>query len=108
MPFKFGYGKQFNSLVLIYARKQKQEFYPVYKVQFAMRWGRLPATDTVFKVFDDVDYYFDEGYYKYVLGNCKTPEECKDILLKIRDLGYQDAFIVKFTKNEKFPLEIDF
>ncbi len=102
LPFVFGYNKIKNSLVILLAQKQQDTTtYPFYAVQFAMRWDKIPPGDTVFKVLPHVDYYFDEGYYKYISGRCASPQECLPILKKAAELNYKDAFVIKFLKNSK-------
>ncbi len=102
LPFKFGYNSERGALLLMLAKKQVHtNQYPFYAVQFAMLWNKLPRTDSIFKQLPAVDYYFDDGYYKYTAGHCSDLEGCLPILSQVRSLGYQDAFIVKFYRHRR-------
>lgn len=102
LPFRFGYNIPFDETALIFANnKQKQQYnYPFYTIQFIMSWNKI-STDTISEQLIDIDFYYDEGYYKYVTGAFSTIEEAEIYLLKIKNIGYPDAFILKFDTNGK-------
>ncbi|MBN2891980.1 MAG: hypothetical protein JXL97_08945 [Bacteroidales bacterium] len=102
LPFRFGYNVPFDETAIIFAQSQTSEQlqYPIYKVQFRMSWEKLPV-DSFPNNFKEIDYYFDEGYYKYTLGSFQTEDECREMLDFVRKNGYQDAFIVEFKKESR-------
>jgi hypothetical protein len=106
LPFRFGYNIPFEETAVIYAQKKHTQKinYPIYKIQFLISWNRLEI-DSFPKKLQPVDYYFDEGYYKYLSGNFKKLENAKKYLKKIKKLGYQDAFILKINSNNKSPIK---
>ena len=106
LPFRFGYNVPFDETAIIFAKKQENTEiqYPIYKVQFRMSWNKLPL-DSLPNNFSDVDYYFDEGYYKYTVGNFKTEDECRKTLEFVRKNGFSDAFMVEFNKEARRTIE---
>ncbi|HDQ16210.1 MAG TPA: hypothetical protein ENN45_04045 [Bacteroidetes bacterium] len=100
LPFRFGYNVPFDETAIIFATAKPAHSidYPLFRVQFKMSWHKLPI-DSFPKNFPDIDFYFDEGYYKYTTGNCKTQDECREILDMVRKNGYKDAFIIEFQKD---------
>lgn len=106
LPFRFGYNVPFDETAIIFAdakENQTEQEYPIYKVQLRMSWEQLPA-DSFPDNFTTLDYYFDEGYYKYTLGKCNTEQECREVLEFAKNNGYKDAFLVEFTKDSRTTL----
>ncbi len=106
LPFRFGYNVPFDETAIIYAQKNNSQeiIYPVYKVQFRMSWNKLPQ-DSLPLHLGEIDYYFDEGYYKYTVGNFSSKQECEVLLEKVRQTEFKDAFIVEFDEISRRTLE---
>ena len=73
----------------------------VFKVQFATSSVKKDINSSQFKGLENVDFYFDNGLYKYTIGNVKELEEAKKILNKIKEKGFKDAFIVAFSDGKR-------
>ncbi len=106
LPFRFGYNVAFDKTAIIFAQKQQPPDikYPVFKVQLQMSWEKLTKADFP-ESFESLDYYYDEGYYKYTLGNFTNKEECEKLLENVKKMGYNDAFIIKFTEKSRENFE---
>lgn len=106
LPFRFGYNIPFDETAIIFAHSKQniETEYPFYSIQFKMVWNKLPA-DSIPEILEDIDYYFDEGYYKYISGRFSNKNDAKNYLVKIKDLGYSDAFIIKFDADSKKIIE---
>lgn len=76
----------------------------VFRVQIATNADRLTVTDARFKN-QPVDEYKDNGFYKYTVGAFKTFEEANKLKNTLRELGFENAFLVAFQKNERINLE---
>ncbi len=102
LPFRFGYNIPFDETSLIYAFRQptKKIHYPIYKVQIKMSWNKL-SNDSFSKDIQPVDYYYDEGYYKYTTGNFKKLSKAREVLSKVKKEGFKDAFIIEITQNKR-------
>lgn len=109
LPFRFGYNTRLNETVLIVAEKTKSQQLLnhdlTYKIQIMISWDKIPINSDEFSIFEDVDYYFDSGYYKYTIGSFKTEEECTPLLEKAKKNGYEDAFILAFYKGKRITLD---
>lgn len=106
LPFRFGYNIPFDESALIFAyqKKQSQNNYPIYTIQFKMSWNKL-CSDSIPNELIDVDYYFDEGYYKYISGKFSTKAEAENYLIEAKNLGFNDAFILKFDADGKHLIQ---
>lgn len=67
----------------------------VYKVQILTSDRELAANAKAFKGFKDVDYYIENGIYKYTYGETTDFDEIKKIRKKVAKT-FKDAFIVAF------------
>ncbi len=116
LNFKIGYNSWENETVLMLAekgksvssqpityKKEKEEI--IYKVQFKSSWKKIPLNSKKFKGLPPVDYYFNDGFYKYTIGKCSSPEECAEYMKIAIEKGYIDAFIVAFYKKNRITLE---
>jgi len=72
-----------------------------FKVQFASSSIKKSLNSSDFKGIKDVQEYFHNGMYKYITGNEKTLESATDLLNKVHDLGFKDAFVVAFLNGER-------
>ncbi len=111
LPFRFGYNNTFNETVLILAERniitpKYADENIIFKVQLTMIWDKLSLNDTIFSAFPatSLDYYFDEGYYKYTLGNEKSENDCISLLRLAQKNGFDDAFIAAFKNGKRISL----
>lgn len=116
LNFKIGYNSWKNETVFMIAEKdiegrvkpityKKEKEEVIYKVQFKSSWKKIPLKSNKFKNLPPVDYYFNDGFYKYTIGKCSSPEECAEYLKIAVAEGYIDAFIVAFYKKNRISLE---
>jgi len=73
----------------------------LFKVQFAASSTKKPLNSPDFKGVKDIQEYFHNGMYKYITGNEKSLTSANDLLNKIHDLGFKDAFVVAFLNGER-------
>lgn len=65
----------------------------LYKVQFLTSPRLLPEGSAKFKNLSPVDYYKDNGTYKYTVGETRTAAEATRILREVKKL-FPDAFVI--------------
>jgi len=75
-----------------------------FRVQFATTSHERAIDDPVFRNLEGISFYFHEGLYKYTLGNERTVEAAGQIQQKLRNQGFNDAFIVAFKDNERISI----
>ncbi|MDD3078471.1 MAG: N-acetylmuramoyl-L-alanine amidase [Paludibacter sp.] len=77
-----------------------QNAVPVFKVQIFAVDHKLKSTDTLLRSLDNVDYFEENGFFKYTVGSetdyNKILEIRKDIASK-----FKDAFIIAFVGDKK-------
>ncbi|MDA3954947.1 MAG: hypothetical protein PF485_14970 [Bacteroidales bacterium] len=60
--------------------------------------------------FKDVDNVlltkYPDGFYRYTVGNTSSYSEAKNIMLKIQELGYKNAFIRTNESGAKYTVQI--
>ena len=112
IPFKFGYNKQFGETILIFATKTSTTVQNdanndtvIYKVQLQISWDKIDFNDEIFNGLPQVDYYHNEGYYKYTVGRKFSEEACRDLLDLAHELGFEDAFIAAFYQGNRISLD---
>ena len=71
----------------------------LYKVQFLTSAKEYKANDPLFKNIPNISMEKSGTAYKYAAGRCRTFAEVSDLLLKIKEMGYKDAFIVAMRKD---------
>jgi len=106
LPFRFGYNIPFDEMSLIYASKKVPEKikYPIYKIQVKMSWNKI-SEDSFPEELRPLDYYYDEGYYKYTCGNFTNISDARLKLEVVKKKGFKDAFILKLTDSERKIVE---
>jgi N-acetylmuramoyl-L-alanine amidase len=72
----------------------------VYKVQILSYDKKLSPNSKLLKGYKNVDFYVENGHYKYTYGESTSFEEIKQIRRKILK-DFKDAFIVAFRNGEK-------
>lgn len=76
----------------------------IFKVQIATNATKVDIADSRFKA-QPVWEYFDGGFYKYTVGAFKSFKEANVLKNTMRDLGFENAFLVAFKNNERISLE---
>lgn len=72
----------------------------IYKVQFLTSGKKLPTNSKMFKGYKNVDFYVENGIYKYTYGETTDFDSIRKIRRKmIKD--FKDAFIVAFKDGKK-------
>ncbi len=79
---------------------KKVESEVTYRVQFLLSDKKLPAKSPKFKGLTPVEYYVDNGNYKYTYGNTT---DLNDIIKKRKEVlkSFNDAFIVIFKDGKR-------
>lgn len=75
-----------------------------FRVQIMTSAAKLNRANKIFKG-NDVDEYFHNGLYKYTVGKFSTLEEAFNELKKAQNMGFNDAFIVAFNKNQRIGIK---
>jgi len=73
---------------------------PVFKVQFLTAGKKLPANDSRLSGLKDVDYYVENGTYKYTCGASTNYNKVRATFKEVTK-RYKDAFIIAFKGEEK-------
>ncbi len=66
---------------------------PVYKIQFLVSDRKLPANSKKFKGLSPVEYYQENGTYKYTFGRYNSQTEAAPDLRTVKKL-FKDAFVI--------------
>ncbi len=74
----------------------------VYKIQFLTSPGKLSENSGYFKGMDkkQIDYYKEDGVYKYTYGEAEDKDDAAKMLKKVRS-KYSDAFIIEFNAGKR-------
>lgn len=75
-----------------------------FKIQFASFKEIIPSDDSRFKGLKDVHYIKDGSYYKYMCGTNSSYSGAKEELSKVKELGYNDAFLVAYQNNKRISI----
>lgn len=73
----------------------------VYKVQFLLKSSKIDVKSAQFSKLKDVDYYEQDGKYKYTTGAFDTEKEALEYRQEVIKQGYKDAFVVKFKDGKR-------
>jgi len=73
---------------------------PVFKVQFLTSGKKLPSKDSRLSGMPDVDYYVENGTYKYTCGASTDYNKVKNTLKNVTK-KHKDAFIIAFKGDQK-------
>lgn len=76
----------------------------VYKIQITTSSVKKELTPENFNGLENVGVYEAAGVFRYTVGNEKSIAEANLLQLKIREKGYQDAFIVAFNNGKRIPI----
>lgn len=83
--------------------KPKVENSIVFRIQVASYRRQIKKGSGIYKKFDNIFVFKDNGRYKYTTGSSSDYDE---IYKKLKDIKKRapDSFIVSFDKNKKIPL----
>lgn len=73
---------------------------PVFMIQFLLSKNKLANNDKRLKGLQPVDYYMENGSYKYTYGASTNYNEVKRKLKEVTP-KFKDAFIIAFKKDKK-------
>ena len=66
-----------------------------------------PVEVDYFKNVDNVKLTkYPDGYYRYTVGNTSSYSEAKELMAKIHEIGYEDAFIRVNEASPKYTIQI--
>ncbi|PKP52982.1 MAG: N-acetylmuramoyl-L-alanine amidase [Bacteroidetes bacterium HGW-Bacteroidetes-1] len=77
----------------------------IYKVQFATFTREFPLSDKRFSALSNIEIYFHDGLFKYTSGNFKTFAEAVAYQNRMRNKGYEDAFVVAFYNGKRIRID---
>lgn len=76
---------------------------PVYKLQIFSVNKKLESDSRELRRLKDVDYYSENGWYKYTVGNETDYDEIIELKEDLKR-KYPDAFVVAFVKDKKISV----
>lgn len=68
----------------------------IYKIQIKAASAKIKPVDPILSMEESIEESFENGLYKYLVGNSKSESEASLILQRIREKGIKDAFVVKY------------
>lgn len=68
----------------------------IYRIQVKAASAKIKNDDPIRATYSDVEESFENGLFKYLVGNYSNETEAKSGLMKVRNQGVKDAFIVKY------------
>jgi len=71
----------------------------VYKIQFLLSSQEYKKTDAKLQNLPDIEIEKVGNSYKYRSGRCSTYEEAKNLLEKVKQAGFSDAFMLAYKKD---------
>lgn len=76
----------------------------VYKIQISTSSVKKELIPENFNGVEDVSFYEAGGIFRYTVGNEKSITEANLLQLKLREKGFEDAFIVAFNNGKRIAL----
>ncbi|MBN1340959.1 MAG: MCE family protein [Bacteroidales bacterium] len=76
----------------------------VYKVQILVSGKKLPPGHKAFLGLKEVEWYIQDGLYKYTRGEYKFKYEALKARDSLQEMGFKDAFVVKMSKDERIKM----
>lgn len=74
---------------------------PIFKIQILTSTKRLPINGRQFKGLKPVEYYVENGIYKYTYGSSTDYNLIKRLKRTQTDHRFKDAFIIAFKRGKK-------
>ena len=71
----------------------------IYKIQFLFSSKEYKKTATELKNLPDIEIIKMGNAYKYTSGRCTTYAEAKNLLDKVKEVGFADAFMLAYKKD---------
>ncbi|MCK4676531.1 MAG: MCE family protein [Bacteroidales bacterium] len=72
-----------------------------YKVQLGAYQSRKRVNMFNLSSLGEVEEFYHQGYYKYMIGNTVSFEEAQVLQKEVIRLGFNDAFIVLFSEGKR-------
>jgi N-acetylmuramoyl-L-alanine amidase len=76
----------------------------LFKIQFTTSPKALEINPSNFKGLENVEFYYQDGIYKYTYGKTTNFEEAKKLQTQVRE-KYPTAFVVCFLNGERIQLQ---
>jgi N-acetylmuramoyl-L-alanine amidase len=76
-----------------------------FSVQVASSPTDIGVKNPRFKNLSDVKVYRHDGLYKYTVGREKDMSSATQLLKKVKNSGFKDAFIIAFRNGERITVE---
>jgi N-acetylmuramoyl-L-alanine amidase len=76
---------------------------PVFKVQILASRRKLAKNDATFRGLPEVDFYQEDNFYKYTIGNTSSYSEIQQTLEQASKKHF-DAFIIAFDGEQKISV----
>lgn len=77
----------------------------IYKVQFLSSDKELKEGSREFKGLPGIEFYMQNGVYRYTVGHETDVRDAVNIQKKVREAGFKDAFVVAFYKGQRITLQ---
>ncbi|MCH8331686.1 MAG: hypothetical protein IH946_09985 [Bacteroidetes bacterium] len=76
------------------------------KIKFMIQLGSFKneISTSKFPQFDDINMKLNGKYFSYFSGSFTEFVEAREFLIRVRRLGYSDAFITAYQNNKKLPV----
>jgi D-alanyl-D-alanine dipeptidase len=74
-----------------------------FRLQIKISLSRIDLSSPVFKGLD-VDYYYEDGIFKYTTGNFFSIKDAVLYKEKVRKLGFKDTFVAGFLNGKRIDL----
>jgi hypothetical protein len=111
LPFTIGYNVSNNEFLLILAQKEEVKSNEAtnskvsYRVQIKSSSQKLNADDPAFKGLQNIDFYMEEGVYKYTVGNESSEAACENLKKTAIEKGFADAFVIAIYDKKRISLD---
>lgn len=76
----------------------------VFKVQLFSSENDLPLDAECFKNLNGVQKYYNDGLYKYTIGEVNSFDEAAKLKKQLRRDGFKDAFVIAFNNGERIKV----
>ena len=77
----------------------------LYRIQFLSLSTDKKLAEKKYIQLPEIKNYFYKGMYRYTSGEISNFNEAINLQNQVRKMGFKDAFIVAFYKNERISLE---
>ncbi len=84
--------------------KQENEPNVIFAVQFATSTQKREFRDEEFQKAGEVKRYYQNGLYKYYVGNERSLNDAVLLQHEMQKQGYEDAFVIAFRGGERISI----